>query len=343
MLRFNDFIIEKESINFHLSFPYKGKEVEFNSQSRKDIYTSAIDWVYNNGYTFKGRSLSDKLLTPKDVDNLLLSNRTYRKDHFHNVKNSDKFIIMNAGFDQLMSNLVKILTEMGVKKENINVVRGAPEKNSKDDIKLSTDEIKPKTIENPFKQAIAVLGDPSAGKSTTVRKVLRAEGHKIKIWEPDSSSTNLTKQWDSKLGYVSSPLGSLLIEAYKNPNKCHTLVIEEFHKSNIIDKINDELKHAISLKRYEGDRFISADRTTEYLNEFVEFDEEGNIKIPDNFGFIFISSKPDIIANNRDVWSRLDIIVITTENREDVENAEDLLNLVISDEEKNRMVSEMND
>lgn len=196
---------------------------------------------------------------------------------------------------------------------------------------------------NPFKQSICVLGDPGVGKSVTIRNILRNENHIFQIIEPTATTTGLLSQFSpSKHEYVPSRIGKLLIESSNNPNNLYTVVIDEFHKSNVIEMVNDELKHAISLKRYSGDRFILIDDATEYLKEYLEEDDGGNAMVPDNFGFIFISSKPRVISNNKDIFDRLDVVILKEENRS-IDSSEELLNLKISEEEKRKLSSSRND
>ena len=116
MKRFNEFILESK--NYYLSFIYNDSKEEFTGD-RKSLYTSVIDWVYKNGYIFKGDSLADRLLKMDQVKDLVNKSKTYRMDHFHNVDNSGNYIVMNAGIDQLMSNTMKILSEMGINNDNI--------------------------------------------------------------------------------------------------------------------------------------------------------------------------------------------------------------------------------
>jgi hypothetical protein len=97
-----------------------------------------------------------------------------------------------------------------------------------------------------------------------------------------------------------------LIQASEDSKNFYTVVFDEMHKSNIIEMINDELLQAISTKRNNGRRFLPLDDTTEYLSEYLEEDEVGNLLVPDNFGFIFISSKPKVIANNEDFFNRVE-------------------------------------
>ena len=105
--------------------------------------------------------------------------------------------------------------------------------------------------------------------------------------------------------------------------------------------INDELLQAISTKRNMGRRFISLDDDTSELYKGVDFDR-GNILIPDNFGFIFISSKPRIISNNTDFFNRVDLVVLTEADRE-MKTSEELLSKVLPEEEKMKLASTRND
>ena len=87
--------------------------------------------------------------------------------------------------------------------------------------------------------------------------------------------------------------------------------------------INDELLQCISTKRNDGLRFISLDPVTDVL--FSELTEKnGRSIISDNLGFIFISSKEEIIRDNSDFYNRVDIITIDKSDR-DIEFAIELL------------------
>jgi hypothetical protein len=162
MIKFQDFIFE--NVSYHISFLYNGEKKEFNSSSRKGIYTSVIDWIYENGYEFKGTSLSDRLLTLDQVKNLVNTSKTYRLDHFHNIKNSGNFIVMNAGIDQLMSNLVKILSEMGVNKNDIEFDKDNKDISKKTIEEKPLDKIKPKMT---FIEAAQVILKSNNNKQMT--------------------------------------------------------------------------------------------------------------------------------------------------------------------------------
>jgi len=218
-------------------------------------------------------------------------------------------------------------------------------KESTDDLKI---EPKNKQIgevkENPFKQAICVIGDSGAGKSVTTTKILEHDGHNFNFIIPTSTTTGLLSQFSPKNHeYVPSVLGEMIIESAENPSELYTAVFDECHKSNVIEMINDELLQCISTKRNNGLRFISLDRNTIdlYKNEAQEIPlriDRYNIYLPDNFGFIFISSKTKVIANNEDFFNRVDIIILTQEDR-NINTSQELINKILKDE-KNKLKSD---
>lgn len=197
--------------------------------------------------------------------------------------------------------------------------------------------------------AILVLGESGAGKSFTISKILKSKGHKFEFIIPTAATTGLLSQYSpSKKSYVPSRLSRMIIEAYKNPEKLYTAVFDECHKSNVIEMINDELLQAISKRRNIGDRFISLDDDTSdevfadlsrlYATEDEEEykDKQGNIKIPDNLGFIFISSNPKVIGGNPDFFNRVDLVEITKDNRNDFKSCDDLLEKSLKDRDKKK-------
>ena len=129
----------------------------------------------------------------------------------------------------------------------------------------------------------------------------------------------------------------LLLKAYENPGTKYTVLIDEFHKPLTIKRVNDELLQAISTKRYRGTRFISSEIAEDFITKDLEekgFDEDdftyhGNIRIPNNFGFILLSSKPEVIVGNKDLYDRMDIVYLTEEDQGNVNSVDDLLNMRI--------------
>jgi hypothetical protein len=160
--------------------------------------------------------------------------------------------------------------------------------------------------------AICVIGKSGAGKSYRIEKTLDYEGHVSEVIIPSSSTTNLLVQY-TQGKYVLSRLGKFILAANSDKSKCYTIVFDECHK--YIDMINDELLQCISTKRNNGLRFISLDPVTDELfSELLE--KNGRRIIPDNLGFIFISSKEEVIRNNSDFYNRVDIITIDKSDRD---------------------------
>jgi len=213
---------------------------------------------------------------------------------------------------------------------------------------LNNDKIKKPQIpvNNPFRQAICVLGDSGAGKSTTVSKVLKNENHIARVIIPTSSATGLLVQFSSsKSRYVPSTLGRMMMEADENPQNLYTAVFDEMHKGNIIEMINDELLQAISIHRNNEMRFISLDPdTAEPFTMTGLWNEDDNcIEIPNNFGFIFISSKPKVISNNPDFFNRVDLVIIEQSDRDNIRTANDIIDRVLPEQEKIKLRSTRND
>lgn len=168
--------------------------------------------------------------------------------------------------------------------------------------------------------AICVLGRSGAGKTYRIEKTLDMEGHVSEVIIPSSSTTNLLVQY-TKGEYVLSRLGRFILMANSDRSKCYTVVFDECHK--YIDMINDELLQCISTKRNAGLRFISLDPVTDELFDDLSVNRGRRI-IPDNLGFIFISSKEEVIRNNSDFFNRVDIITIDKSDR-DIEFAIEVL------------------
>ena len=194
------------------------------------------------------------------------------------------------------------------------------------DVKKASDFIeKPieKSVINPFggestknsdknTSAICVLGESGAGKTYRIERTLENENHISEIIIPSSSTTNLLVQY-TKGEYVLSRLGNFILKANSDKSHYYTIVFDECHK--YIEMINDELLQCISTKRNDGLRFISLDPVTDKL--FSELPEKnGRRLIPDNLGFIFISSKEAIIRDNSDFYNRVDIITINKSDRD---------------------------
>jgi hypothetical protein len=294
-------------------------------------------------------SKSDKPLSVREIWDVISSKKMVSTGNWKVAINtlSTKLLYNTDIFEKIEGSPIKF------KLKDINKeVKSVPDE---DEILLPSEfiksEPKPKIyVKNPFggieeSSAICVLGESGAGKSVTIENILDFEGHEYEYIIPTAATTGLLAQFSpSKPGYVKSRLGRMLIDASKNSNTLYTAVFDEMHKSNVIEMINDELLQAISKRRNRGIRFISLDDdTAEIYSESDLKLKRGNILIPDNFGFIFISSKPKVIANNADFFNRVDIVLLKSYQEEMVETTEQLLSNKLGDEEKMKLASTRND
>lgn len=182
-----------------------------------------------------------------------------------------------------------------------------------------------KDPENPFggkpgTSALCVLGKSGSGKSTTTENILESKSHIYDLITPTATSTSLLSQYSpSKGDYIPSRLGRLIMRAHGDSKKCYTAIIDECHKSSVIEMINDELLQAISTRRNRGERFISLDDDTAKLYVGLKESRGGNLLIPSNFGFIFLSSNVRVITSNPDFFNRVDIAIFPTKPKEERE------------------------
>jgi len=191
--------------------------------------------------------------------------------------------------------------------------RGIQSQEEREKVK-SIEPIKP--VDNPFRQSVCILGKSGRGKSTTIDNMLESYPNmKYDFIIPTASTTGLLAQFSPTSGktggggYIPSRLGKMIMNAHNNPKTIYTAVFDECHKASIIEMINDELLQCISTKRNRGNRFISLDTETESLFSGL-VDYRGNLLLPDNFGFIFLSSKPDVITSNDDFFRRVNIYIL---------------------------------
>lgn len=350
-----------ESKKTSVSFIFKENPVEIESTGVGPLYFKVTDWAYINGFKFPYKSGPLKLLSIDEVNDKLKTVPSYAKSNisrdFNNVGDSGKYLIRLSNADKNERAITRILTDFGardIKTEGFELrpfrIKRFGDKDVVSDIELDElDEPVETEIEeikvfskNPFRQSICVLGESGAGKSTTLEHILEFEGHEFEFIIPSASTTGLLSQFSpSRSGYIPSRLGKMIVEAFSNPTTLYTAVFDECHKSNVIEMINDELLQAISTKRNMGKRFISLDEDTSELYKGVDT-FRGNILIPDNFGFIFISSKPRIIANNTDFFNRVELVLLTEADR-DMSTSDELLSKVLPEEEKMKLASTRND
>ena len=498
---------------YKISFIYEGNLVEFKNTNLKNLYTSSLDWLNKNGYTFKGEVHSTFNRRIHSIDEVRKMIGVYQMSHFYNIDNSGKYILYNdISINKILPNILNMLKNFGIgestiktegfetysrikkfgeiendleskdfietkskkmtflvacqfvlkqndnrpmnakeiweeinkqnlKKTNgltpwdtvnakmilssINTTAKGKKKNSifqiiegtkpykfillnpdniqdvpdEDEIQdvpdvdmnymeiESEDGIKPFTrmfpsnfkasqaqeerpmqdikkfkkfkaiqaqeeredffnySKNPFSQAMCVLGESGAGKSTTIDNILKKSGHVYQYIIPSASTTGLLSQFSTSVGssggYVASRLGQMIEKAYNNKDVNYTAVFDECHKTSIIEMINDELLQAISKNRNKGVRFISLDDDTRKLYPSAKEDSRGNVLIPDNFGFIFISSNVRVISGNPDFFNRVDLIELTVEDRK-LQSIEDLnQKRVIGREDKKELVNQI--
>jgi hypothetical protein len=331
IFRFGDFINEaNDSISFIDAAVIALKENENRPMSAKEIwdYIQKNDIIKSRGKTpwITLNTVMSRFSKNTKLDLDIQNRNPERIEIFEIVSRSPiKFILINEDF------------ENSSVKNDSDIENYVQQEEEIQKIKVFS--------QNPFKQSVCVLGESGAGKSVTIETILENEGHNFEFIIPTAATTGLLAQFSpSKSGYVASRLGRMLIEASKNPDTLYTAVFDEMHKSNVIEMINDELLQSISTKRNRGRRFISLDDDTAEIYQGSELDtERGNLLIPDNFGFIFISSKPRVIANNADFFNRVDIVLLKSYQEEMVETTEQLLSNKLGDEEKMKLASTRND
>lgn len=344
-----------------ISFKHNKENIRLIGDNSVEVFKDVCDWLYKNGYDFKSDNIGGRKISTREE----IEENNFPLGRFHKISTSDMYIptTMTGNVSARLRNLITMLTQFGIEESSIKSegfettsrikkfgeidneidepIEGEVEIPLEPEIEKPIDKIKIFS-KNPFRQSICVLGESGAGKSTTIRHILEFEGHEFDQIIPSASTTGLLSQFSpSRSGYIQSRLGKLIVKAFNDPTTLYTAIFDECHKSNIIEMINDELLQAISTKRNMGRRFISLDDDTSELYKGVDFDR-GNILIPDNFGFIFISSKPRIISNNTDFFNRVDLVVLTESDRE-MKTSDELLSKVLPEEEKMKLASTRND
>ena len=179
-----------------------------------------------------------------------------------------------------------------------------------------TDEItEPTHIKNKLAQAICIIGDSGVGKSTRIKKTLKVENHKSLFVILDNMWQHILFDYSPKSReYVPTKIGGFIKAAYDDKIHNYTIVFDECHKN--LEIINDTLLQAISLERNNGVHFLSLNSLIDAQFDYLP-QEDGNRLLPDNLGFIFISSKSNIIEGNDDLRNRIKIVELTTADRDD--------------------------
>ena len=350
MIKFIDFINES-SVNI-FSFTHDGKVYNFEENTKKEVFIKVIDWLSSMGYSF--RNNTGQTYYPNILDEIPTG---HRLTHYHRIPSTNRYVDIN--FIKQFQSLISLLKDFGIDSKSIKFNSGADielgetpsaekegEENETEEIEKPKIYVKNKFGGRPMSSALLVLGESGAGKSTTIENILDSEGHYSEFIIPTAATTGLLAQFSPlKQKYVVSRLGRMLIEASKTPQGLYTAVFDEMHKSNVIEMINDELLQAISKKRNRGERFISLDDDTAevYQDSELEINRRGNILIPDNFGFIFISSKPALLLSNPDFANRVDIVFLKSYEEEIVKTSEELLSKILSPEDRDKLINKRND
>jgi hypothetical protein len=207
----------------------------------------------------------------------------------------------------------------------------------------------PNRASNPFRQCVCILGDPGVGKSVTAIETIQKDtNHKFYLSIPTDLSTSMLLQF-VKGNLELNRVSNMIIEAYKNPDKKYTVIIDEFHKPLTIKRVNDELLQAISTKRYRERRFISSEIAESFISRelinsgFTEdqYSFHGNIEVPRNFGFVLLSSKPNVIVDNEDLYDRMDIVYLRLQDQGTINTIQDLESKKIEISENKKKFKEL--
>jgi hypothetical protein len=331
---------------------------KFQPSKKSEISTSSYA-EFEENLTFMDaaeevlKSKNNIPMTAKQIWDEIVKNKLITSWKGKTPESSSLPQMMSRNFDRFerfetspLTFRLRFLDESDVKSKDILL--------SDEDIKIpDTDVIKFKSDykKNPFggeneTSSICILGKSGVGKSYTIDDVLDNSGHIYQFIIPSATTTALLSQFspsakDGSGGYIPSRLGKMIEEAFRNPSKLYTAVFDECHKSNVIEMINDELLQAISKVRNKN-RFISLDDETADLYPSKIIDKRGNIEIPDNMGFIFISSNARVISGNDDFYNRVDLVEITDDNRENIKTISDLNKLRVKTKaEKDELVSKL--
>ena len=170
-------------------------------------------------------------------------------------------------------------------------------------------------VKNKLAQAICVIGDSGVGKSYRVNKTLENEKHNTLFIIVDNMWQHILFDYSpNDRTYRLTKVGEFIKTASEDVSNFYTIVIDECHTN--LEIINDSLLQAISIKRNDGVRFLSLNSLVdEEFNFLPEF--KGNRILPDNLGFLFISSKSAVIEGNDDLNNRIEIIELELNDQDD--------------------------
>lgn len=169
-------------------------------------------------------------------------------------------------------------------------------------------------VKNELRQALCIIGESGVGKTYRINETLKTEKHETLFVILDSMWQHLLFDYSpNERKYQLTKIGDFIKLAHENEDKFYTIVIDECHKN--LEVVNDVLLQAISTKRNNGQRFLSLNSIVDKEFHFLP-EQNGNRILPDNLGFLFISSKSDIIEGNDDLKNRIEIIELTKEDQD---------------------------
>lgn len=169
-------------------------------------------------------------------------------------------------------------------------------------------------VKNELRQALCIIGESGVGKTYRINETLKTEKHKTLFVILDSMWQHLLFDYSpNERKYQLTKIGDFIKLAHENEDKFYTIVIDECHKN--LEVVNDVLLQAISTKRNNGQRFLSLNSIVDKEFNFLP-EQNGTRILPDNLGFLFISSKSDIIEGNDDLKNRIEIIELTKEDQD---------------------------
>lgn len=296
----------------------------FNKNSAVETYLDAIDFIVKSiPYQKMCEDFNTYFTTSEIFTHMIQKKGSTKRDR------GNQFLLnVNTSSERKGSMLDKVLSNYNfdykievVDKKTLNVIKSFSSDNTTKKEKTITvvKHIEELFVKNPFggdfeKSAICVTGDSGAGKSYRVEKTLSKNNHNFIFETYDPTSTGILTQYIGSGIYERNNVGDFIVKAKTDPINYYTIVLDECHKDGFIDRINSELLQCFSTKRNDGLRFFSTNKSTDNL--FVSLEQKnGRRVVPDNVGFILITSKPDIIENNDDIKNRVDIINLREEDR----------------------------
>jgi hypothetical protein len=308
---------EKNKID-ELIFVDRKENVKF--EDPQNIKSEFIDWLVTNpknNYYGNDKTKIGKVL-----------------DEYNEYFDIDIYNCSNSNYKEIIEELDKILYK---ESSNSFLEFSKAESNhqprailgDKNYIKFLNEKFEPKVnsianrVNNKLTQAICIIGDSGVGKTYRVNKTLENEGHKTLFIIIDNMWQHLLFDYspiDRK--YYLTKVGEFIKKAYNDAENNYTIVIDECHKN--LEIINDVLLQAISTKRNDGVRFLALNSLVEKEFDFLPA-INGNRVLPSNLGFLFISSKSDIIEGNDDLKNRIEIIKLTESDQTDKEYSIDYL------------------